>query len=74
MSITNRLRIGLGLIIFFLVVLTITGIRSLTMMNADMGRIMQDNYRKIAGAQTMRNAIADIDDHMYNVALATTLK
>ena len=40
------------------------------MMNADMGRIMQDNYRKIAGAQTMRNAIADIDNHMYNAALA----
>jgi methyl-accepting chemotaxis protein len=68
-SITNRLRIGLGLIILFMVVLTLTGIRALTMMNGDMERIVHGNYSKIACAQSIRNAIADIDNHMYNTAL-----
>ena len=52
-----------------MVALTLTGLRALTMMNADMERIVQGNYRKTACAQGIRNAIADIDNHMYNAAL-----
>jgi len=68
-SITNRLRIGFGLIILFMITLTLTGIRTLTMMNSDMERIVHGNYRKIACAQSIRNSISDIDNHVYTTAL-----
>ena len=68
-SITNRLRIGLGLIILFMVVLTVTGIKALSTMQDDLERIVQVNNRKIACAETIRNAINDIDKTLFGIAL-----
>jgi methyl-accepting chemotaxis protein len=60
-SISNRLHIGLGLIIAFMAVLTLTGVWGLGTMNGKLERIVQVNERKIELAQNIRTAIGEVE-------------
>ncbi len=60
-SISNRLHIGLGVIIAFMAVLTLTGVWGLGTMNAKLEGILQVNERKIDLAQTIKTAIGDVE-------------
>ena len=60
-SISNRLHIGLGLIIAFMAVLTLTGVWGLGTMNAKLEGILQVNERKIELAQNIKTAIGDVE-------------
>ena len=69
LSIGNRLRIGLGIITGFMVILTITGVWSLSAMNNKLEEITQVNDRKIALAQSLRDSSDGIDKSMLTIAL-----
>ncbi len=61
LSIANRLKAGLGLIIAFMVLLTVTGIWSLGAINSKVGQIIDVNNAKITLAHDMQNATNIID-------------
>ena len=69
LSIGNRLRAGLGVITAFMVILTITGVWSLSTMNNRLEQITQINDRKIEFAQGIRDASDGIDKSMLAIAL-----
>ena len=69
LNISNRLRIGLGIVTAFMVVLTVTGIWSLAAMNDKLELITQVNDRKIELAQSMRDSSDAIDKSLLISAL-----
>ncbi len=61
LSISKRLGVGLGLIIAFMVVLTLTGIWSLANMNGKVQQITEVNNVKIELAYSIKAAVAAVD-------------
>jgi methyl-accepting chemotaxis protein len=69
LSIGNRLRSGLGIITAFMVILTVTGIGSLSAMNDKLKQITEVNDRKIELAQSINDSSGGIDKSMLTIAL-----
>lgn len=70
LKISRRLGIGLGLIIAFMVLLTATGIWSLSTMNGKLEQIIGINNTKIELAHTIQTSIADLDKAVFTIVLA----
>jgi methyl-accepting chemotaxis protein len=69
-KISTRLGVGLGLIIAFMVVLTITGIWSLTNINSKLEQIINVNNLKIDLARTIQSSVAVLDKSILTSVLA----
>ncbi len=69
-KISTRLGVGLGLIIAFMVVLTVTGIWSLSGINSKLEQIINVNNLKIDLARTIQSAVAVIDKSVLTTVLA----
>jgi methyl-accepting chemotaxis protein len=69
LNISTRLRGGLGLIIAFMVLLTITGIFSLSGINSRLEQIIKVNNAKIFLANKMKNATATIDKGLMTILM-----
>ncbi|MCX5812922.1 MAG: methyl-accepting chemotaxis protein [Proteobacteria bacterium] len=70
LTIKARLGVGLGLIIAFMVILTITGIWSLYGINGKLERIIKVDNAKIELAYVIQNAVSTLDKSMLTIVLA----
>jgi methyl-accepting chemotaxis protein len=70
LTIKMRLGIGLGLIIAFMVVLTVTGIWSLSGINSKLEQIIKVDNNKIELAYRIQNAINTIDKGVLTIVAA----
>jgi methyl-accepting chemotaxis protein len=70
LNIGSRLRIGFGVIIAFMVVLTVTGIWSLSAMNGKLEQITKVNNQKIDAAYNIRNATNVIDKSAMTIVVS----
>lgn len=69
LTIANRLKGGLGLIIAFMALLIATGVWSLGVINGKLDRIINVNNEKIRLAQAMQNATSTIDRSMMTTVV-----
>ncbi len=70
LKISRRLGIGLGLIIAFMVVLTVTGIWSLSAINGKLEQIISVNNTKIHLANAIQTAVTSLDKAVLTIVLA----
>jgi methyl-accepting chemotaxis protein len=70
LNIGRRLGIGLGLIIAFMVLLTVTGIWSLGTMNGKLEQIIGTNNAKISLATAIQTSLANLDKSILTIVLA----
>ncbi len=68
-SISNRLHLGLGLIIGFMAILTLTGVWGLGTMNGKLERILQVNEHKIQLAQNVKASIGEVEKSFLSTLL-----
>jgi methyl-accepting chemotaxis protein len=70
LKISTRLQTGLGLIIAFMVVLTVTGIWSLSVINGKLEQIIKVNNVKILLATKIADAVSAIDMGLMKIVVA----
>lgn len=70
LNIGNRLKVGLGLIIAFMVLLIMTGVWSLGVINAKLDRIINVNNTKISLAYQMQSVTGTIDKSLMTSMIA----
>jgi methyl-accepting chemotaxis protein len=70
LTIKARLGVGLGLIIAFMVVLTFTGIWSLSGINSKLEQIIKIDNAKIEQAYAIQNAVSTLDKSVLTIVMA----
>ena len=70
LTISKRLAVGFGVILALMIILTATGIWSLSGMNSKIEQIIKVNNTKIEHAYSIQNAINAIDKSVFTVVLS----
>jgi methyl-accepting chemotaxis protein len=70
LTISKRLAVGFGVILALMIILTVTGIWSLSGMNSKIEQIIQVNNTKIEHAYAIQNAINAIDKSVFTIVLS----
>jgi methyl-accepting chemotaxis protein len=69
-TISKRLAVGFGVILALMIILTVTGIWSLSGMNSKIEQIIKVNNTKIEHAYAIQNAINTIDKNVFTIVLS----
>jgi methyl-accepting chemotaxis protein len=69
-TISKRLAVGFGVILALMIILTVTGIWSLSGMNSKIEQIIKVNNTKIEHAYAIQNAINAIDKSVFTIVLS----
>ena len=70
LTISKRLAVGFGVILALMIILTATGIWSLSGMNSKIEQIIKVNNTKIEHAYSIQNAINAIDKSVFTIVLS----
>lgn len=70
LTISKRLAVGFGVILALMIILTATGIWSLSGMNSKIEQIIKINNTKIEHAYSIQNAINAIDKSVFTIVLS----
>ncbi len=70
LTISKRLAIGFGVILALMIILTVTGIWSLSGMNHKIEQIIKVNNAKIEHAYAIQNAVSAIDKSVLTIVLS----